>query len=126
MTKKFVTSQLRVGQLIYYILEEKTFGSQKIIQQNAKKLLKTTMSHKYLLLILNVRCTHLAKNDYCFDIQLDGICCRPEGPTPAGFKGWAKVDPNAAAEESDRKAVPDRLFEVDVRHNVLKTLKIVH
>ena len=72
MTKKFVTSQLRVGQLIYYILEEKTFGSQKIIQQNAKKLLKTTMSHKYLLLILNVRCTHLAKNDYCFDAAFVG------------------------------------------------------
>ena len=71
------------------------------------------MSHKYLLLILNVRCTHLAKNDYCFGVQLGGICWRPEGPTPAGFKGWAKVDPNAAAEESDRKAVPDRLFEVD-------------
>ena len=75
---------------------------QNILKQNYQMLLKNAKTLEFL----RGNVSHLANNDYC-------ICCRPKGPTGAGFKGWAKVDPNAAAEESDRKAVPDRLFEVD-------------
>ena len=70
----------------------KHLEARRSFKQNAKKLLKTTMSHKYLLLLLNVRCTHLANNDYC-------ICCWPKGPMGAGFKGWAKANPQPACEK---------------------------